>query len=197
MLYFITVYCIYTDYTLIYSAGSTITGQGHSQQGYFLDRKTLTEFRSFVWSHTIDDVDYGVCDDSGVGDFPPSQTPSQTQTLYSTPNKTRLLTVTILIRTFNRYITNYDEIYTLLQSYNNILDMEWLEEHRAVVMDSLSFAQQVKLMRDTDIVISVHGTALVNSVFMQPYSVAIALMQSRHVEYVLPQVSLFVYIGYI
>lgn len=45
-------------------------------------------------------------------------------------------------------------------------------------------------MRNTDIFIGVHGSAFINvALFMAPHSVCIALMQSRHIEFVLPQVS--------
>ena len=97
--------------------------------------------------------------------------------------------VTIIVRAHNRYILNYPSICALIQSqYHSHLDHQWFGLHRHVVMESLPLHAQVELMRDTDVLISIHGTAFVNTLFMRPDSVAIALMQSHHVEYVLPPV---------
>ena len=117
-------------------------------------------------------------------------------------NGKRLIKVTIVLRTTNRFILNFNEVLQLLgysdsntgigisgSPFEHTLDYTWLSTHASIVMDTLSFKEQVELMRKTDIFIGTHGTVFTNALFMESHSVAIALMQSRHIEFVLPQVT--------
>lgn len=64
-----------------------------------------------------------------------------------------------------RVITNEDEIYPLLYEYG----------YEVIETQTLSFQEQINLFADTKEVISIHGAALTNMVFMQPGTKVIEL----------------------
>ena len=61
-----------------------------------------------------------------------------------------------------RRILNYDEMEMVVRSQNRTVSV--------VEFEGISFGNQVSLMRNTRVLISVHGAALVNIVFMPPGS---------------------------
>lgn len=145
-----------------------LTGQADSDVGFFPNADVLQNFRDFVYeSQNIH-----------------SQHPMKRSSCGRV-----LLKVTIVLRMQNRRILNLPALCRMLESEfgSEWLDLMWLNTH-IVTMEQLSFEQQVQLMADTDILISVHGSVFANCIFQRPHSAAIAIMQSRHMEYVLPQV---------
>lgn len=64
-----------------------------------------------------------------------------------------------------------------------LVDEEWLLGH-ILPFDGLSFQEQVTLMAETDVLVSVHSAALFNGIFMRPGSAAINIMNGRFIEYV-------------
>jgi hypothetical protein len=137
-------------------------------------------------------------------------------TKIRTRDTIRLIRVTIVIRQHSRRILNLVAVQQVLRA-SEVVDPEWsttgtVENQRGggkvVVMDTMSLQEQVNenrkthhlicyfiyisqilLMRDTDLLIGVHGSAFTNAaLFMRPHSVCIALMQSRHIEFILSQV---------
>lgn len=190
-----------------------ITGQGNTDIGFFHDRNLLYAFREHLWGRVAPSLFISICatesyreealDSSMCSDIPDTsgtETGSDAGIGIDTDSPRPplslpfvLLKVTVVLRTHNRYILNYHELIELLSSSPSlygVIDQEWLhsEHHSGVVFDTLSFQQQMTLMMETDVLIAVHGSVFVNAMFMTPHSVAIALMQSRHIEYVLPQV---------
>ena len=81
----------------------------------------------------------------------------------------RMNWVTILARrTHCRRIMNLSELEKMVRSFHRKVEV--------VSFEATSFEYQVDTMRNTDILISVHGAALVNVVFMQPDSTLIELI---------------------
>ena len=90
---------------------------------------------------------------------------------------------------YSRYPGSHNEhLLTILQRKTkcrlimNLTDVEkvarsFSRKVQVVSFESTSFAYQVNTMRNTDILISIHGAALVNIIFMQPKSV---LMEFIH-----------------
>ena len=77
--------------------------------------------------------------------------------------------VTILARrTRCRRIMNLSEMKKMIRSFHRKVEV--------VSFELTSFKYQVDTMRNTDILISIHGAALVNIVFMQPGSTLIELI---------------------
>ena len=77
--------------------------------------------------------------------------------------------VTILARrTRCRRIMNLSEMEKMVRSFRRKVEV--------VSFEQTSFEYQVDTMRNTDILISIHGAALVNIVFMQPGSTLIELI---------------------
>ena len=77
--------------------------------------------------------------------------------------------VTILARrTRCRRILNLSELEKMVRSFHRKVEV--------VSFESSSFEYQVDTMRNTDILISIHGAALVNIIFMQPESTLIELI---------------------
>ena len=79
--------------------------------------------------------------------------------------------VTILARrTRCRRIMNLSEMEKMIRSFHRKVEV--------VSFELTSFKYQVDTMRNTDILISIHGAALVNIVFMQPGSTLIELIDA-------------------
>lgn len=107
----------------------------------------------------------------------------------------RLLRVTIALRPGpSRRILNLPEVLSLLLSLKgrpfdgrmsgrSLIDESWLRDH-ILIFDDLTFSQQVALMYETDVFISVHGAALINGIFMREGSVAIDILNGRFIEFV-------------
>ncbi len=64
---------------------------------------------------------------------------------------------------------------------SGLVDSDWLLHHM-VHVESLPFCDQVALMRDTDLLISPHGAALTNLMFMRKHSAVIELMTAPWYE---------------
>lgn len=170
--------------------------QGDSDVGFFHNKSMLQRFRSHVWTQ-LSPVE--VRPSTWNRDTSPPIQSKQRKQYENKRKEKRLIKVTMGLRKMNRLILNYGDILRLLgvsagsthitgSPFADILDYDWLNAHSNVVMETLSFREQVDLMRETDIFIGAHGSVFTNGLFMKPYSVVIALMQSRHIEFVLPQV---------
>ena len=94
----------------------------------------------------------------------------------------RKLRVTISIRTTSRRILNLPEL-TKAMLATGLVHKEWLFSH-ILVLESLSFAEQVRIYAETDILICVHGAAAINGIFMRPGSVVFEIFNGRFVEFV-------------
>jgi hypothetical protein len=115
----------------------------------------------------------------------PCELAGQSRSLLSHPLK-----ITILNRSLTRKVLNVDNITHVIHevSQNHSL---FSYSHRkgfstrvprgisnitVINFDDKPFSHQVKIMHDTDIIISVHGAGLTNLVFMKPCSVVIEAM---------------------
>lgn len=95
------------------------------------------------------------------------------------------LRVSVVVRGSNRWILNLAEILQMMEhefaqksklSPGCVsIDMDWLAGH-IVLLEQMSFSEQVQLMRDTDILIAAHGAALTNAIFLKPQSVVIEVL---------------------
>ena len=94
----------------------------------------------------------------------------------------RKLRVTISIRPTSRRILNLPEL-TKAMLATGLVHEEWLFSH-ILVLESLSFAEQVRIYAETDILICVHGAAAINGIFMRPGSVVFEIFNGRFVEFV-------------
>lgn len=94
----------------------------------------------------------------------------------------RKLKITISIRASSRLILNLPELQRAMVR-TGLADEKWLFRH-VVVLETLPFRQQVKIMSETDIFICVHGAAAINGIFMRPGSVVIEIFNARFVEFV-------------
>jgi hypothetical protein len=172
-----------------------LTGQGNTDAGFFKDRETLYRFREHVWASTNPTLFRSICASSyrRVA-LEPTLCPLDLDVVApaSSAPEPVLLKVTFVLRSHNRFILNYHELLAVLRSpaLQGVVDQAWLDadRHRGVVFDTLPFREQMALMLQSDVLIGVHGSVFANAVFMAPHSAAVALMQSRHIEYVLPQV---------
>ncbi len=63
-----------------------------------------------------------------------------------------------------------------------MVDEKWLLSH-VLLLETLSFAEQVRAMSETDLLVSVHGASLLNGVFMRRGSAVIQIMTGRFMEY--------------
>jgi hypothetical protein len=94
----------------------------------------------------------------------------------------RRLRVTVSIRTGGRYILNLSDLLRRMLE-TGLVDKAWLLDH-VVVLETMPFEAQVRLMADTDVFICVHGAAVINGIFMHRGSVVIELFNARFVEFV-------------
>jgi Glycosyltransferase 61 len=96
------------------------------------------------------------------------------------PGPNTALKITVLMRATNRWILNLKELLSLLETMG-IADVPWLQSH-VLELEDMSFVEQVAVMAETDILISPHGAALTNLIFMRPHSAVIELMTSPWYE---------------
>jgi len=95
----------------------------------------------------------------------------------------RRVRVTWVLRSgASRRILNFLEIQRVILE-SGIVDVKWFQSH-IVYMDNLSFREQVEIMSCTDILISVHGTALFNGILLTENSVVIQLFSPKFIEFV-------------
>jgi hypothetical protein len=94
----------------------------------------------------------------------------------------RRLRVTISVRTGGRYILNLPALMETMVG-TGLVNARRMQEH-VVVLETLSFEEQVRIMAQTDVLICVHGAAVINGIFMQPGSVVLELFNARFVEFV-------------
>jgi hypothetical protein len=94
----------------------------------------------------------------------------------------RRLRVTISVRTGGRYILNLPALMETMVG-TGLVNARWVREH-VVVLETLSFEEQVRIMARTDVLICVHGAAVINGIFMRPGSVVLELFNARFVEFV-------------
>ena len=157
----------------------TLLGQGNAHMGFFHDKQLLKEFREYSWNYV--DI-YNSDSNSGRGNNSSSNT-------HESASGYKGIQITIIVRAHNRYITNYPELCDLiLRQYHTYIDIDWFNQYKHVIMEVKSLYEQIYIMKYTDLLISIHGTSFINTLFMNSYSVAIAIMQSHHIEYVLPPV---------
>ena len=83
----------------------------------------------------------------------------------------RLVQVTFLRRK-DRVLVNTEQIERLLLEIKDLT-------LKVVTMDSLSFEEQVRIMAETDLLISPHGAGLTNSIFMQQERAVLELFPSK------------------
>jgi len=98
-----------------------------------------------------------------------------------TPNSA--LKFTILCRATNRWILNLRAVHDMLQK-TGLVDTHWLAAHACVHLevDFPTLADQVRLFSQTDVLISPHGAALINVMFMRKHSAVIELLSSSWYE---------------
>jgi hypothetical protein len=98
----------------------------------------------------------------------------------SSPN--RRLNVTILLRSGNRFILNLEEIFLMLNA-TGLVDPHMMRERVYFFDDNIwTVPQQIRIMRETDILISPHGAGLQNMIYMRPQSAVIEIMTSPWYE---------------
>ena len=100
--------------------------------------------------------------------------------IYLNPNS--YLNITFLLRSNNRFILNLNDIFIMLNA-TGLVDPSTIH-HRVYYFDGniLSAREQMKIMRETDILISPHGSGLQNMIFMRPQSAVIEIMTSPWYE---------------
>lgn len=103
----------------------------------------------------------------------------------------RKLKVTIVLRNGSRRrLVNAIQLQRLLLEATaeyagevyRFVDEQWLLHH-LVVLETLSFREQVLLFAETDLVVTIHGAAIVNAIFMQPGSVLIDIFNANYYEF--------------
>ena len=90
------------------------------------------------------------------------------------------LRVTIVCRPSDRHILNLKQVLDMLEK-TGVTDVHWLHSH-VVHLDGLSLREQVVLMQNTDILISTHGAAMINLIFLEEHSAVIEIMTSPWYE---------------
>ena len=95
-----------------------------------------------------------------------------------------LLRVTVVLRAGPyRMFTNFPAMREMLINSGNV-DPDWLDSH-TVVVDLMSFKEQVELAASSDVILTVHGAAIGNAIFMREGSVVIDIFNARFVEFFL------------
>ena len=78
-------------------------------------------------------------------------------------------------------ITNFAAVKEMLMGMA-VIDKKWLADH-IVVVDMMTFDQQVRLAESSDVIITVHGAAIANGIFMRKGSVVIDVYNGRYLEF--------------
>jgi hypothetical protein len=81
-----------------------------------------------------------------------------------------------------RTLTNAKEVFATL-AHTPFVDTAWLTSH-IMTFESLSFATQIHALARTDVLVTVHGAAVFNGIFMRHGSVVIDLLNGPFIEYV-------------
>jgi hypothetical protein len=139
---------------------------------------------------------FGIMDDGALGDATAAQ--SNTEFHPENPLNSQIarvarrtidklekqLKVTIVLRSKNeRLIGNLPEIIGAMLRHNWV-DVNWLHAH-VVYFDHMKFEEQVLLMRDTDVLVAIHGAALLNAIFMERGSAVVEISLSNYDHYYL------------
>ena len=96
----------------------------------------------------------------------------------------RRLKVTLVLRPGPcRRITNVPALQRMLLS-TGVVDFKWLLDH-TMFFEGLSFSQQVAIMSETDVLLSVQAAALLNGIMMREGSAVVALFNARFIEFFL------------
>jgi hypothetical protein len=90
------------------------------------------------------------------------------------------LRVTVVLRPTSRRLRNLDALLRVLRA-TGAVDLAWLDAH-ARPLEGLGFRAQVARMRGTDVLITPHGAALTNVVFLPKHSAVIELFTSPWYE---------------
>lgn len=156
-----------------------LLGRATTHSGFFRNQHVASLFKQFVYSKM--NVREG--------------TVIHEEEKISFRSGDRLLRITVALRAGpQRLIMNLPEVLQLFLSLRGreadgrmngrlLVDKEWLLSH-VQTFDKLTFRDQVELMAQTDVFISVHGAALFNGIFMRDGSAAIDILNGRFIEYV-------------
>ena len=81
-----------------------------------------------------------------------------------------------------RVVLNFDQVLETIRG-SGVVNLSWLRAN-ARPFELLTFAEQVLLMAKTDVLIAVHGAALINGIFMRRGSAAINILNAPFIEFV-------------
>jgi hypothetical protein len=102
---------------------------------------------------------------------PPIQPPTDTSTI------SRNVTVLDRARKAPRHITNLAATLDVVRKYGK-------EPNHVVIEGEMTFEEQVRLMANTGVLVTVHGAGLMNQIFMQPGAATIEIFPD-HMKHVL------------
>jgi hypothetical protein len=98
------------------------------------------------------------------------------------------LRVTLIGRSENRWITNTPALLRAIQAMG-VADVSWLwagsgggGNTGGRFLETMSVAEQVRLMRDTDILVATHGAGLMNLLYLQPHSAVVEVLTAPWYE---------------
>jgi hypothetical protein len=95
----------------------------------------------------------------------------------------RRLKVTWILRSgSSRRVLNFPAVQKMILE-TGLVDTRWFMSH-IMYFDNLSFHEQVYILSQTDILISVHSAGLFNGIFMREQSAAVQIFNSRFIEFV-------------
>lgn len=85
----------------------------------------------------------------------------------------------------SKHMTNFLEVMLMIDDTGLGKIDRWLPDGQVqpLMMEKLSFKEQITAMRFADVLVAIHGSALNNAQFMEPDSVVIGIMPSNYVEY--------------
>eukprot|EP00597_Dinobryon_sp_UTEXLB2267_P000021 CAMPEP_0170056770 /NCGR_PEP_ID=MMETSP0019_2-20121128/49_1 /TAXON_ID=98059 /ORGANISM="Dinobryon sp., Strain UTEXLB2267" /LENGTH=306 /DNA_ID=CAMNT_0010261355 /DNA_START=1578 /DNA_END=2498 /DNA_ORIENTATION=+ len=166
-----------------------ILGRSTTHTIYFGSEEMASSFKEFVYRQL------GIGTPVHLPSISTQRTKTNLTEKLSFRSGERLLRITMALRPGpSRLITNLPEVTQLLLSLTgrptdgrmnmkSLIDKDWLLSHM-YPFDDLTFKEQVTVMSETDVFISVHGAALINGAFMKKGSVAIDILNGRFIEYV-------------
>jgi hypothetical protein len=178
-----------------------LLGRTNTHVKFFPAENTANKFRRYVYDRT--GVEIVESRDGGSAEGAQNAQDDTEQPLYCPQSSTnctlhvftdhqpqntggghshRRLRVTISVRTGGRYILNLPALMETMVG-TGLVNARWLREH-VVVLETLSFEEQVRIMAQTDVLLCVHGAAVINGIFMRPGSVVLELFNARFVEFV-------------
>lgn len=177
----------------------TILGRVNTHTKFFRNAAVAFEFRKYVHNHIVQPFSLvNQSSDIRLHDIPLSYTANTSVAclrhstscplfLHRVANNTtyQRLKVTIVLRSDKnqtRRIINLSRLQKLIVK-SGLVDTSWMLQH-TVYFDHMSFEAQVHIMASTDVLISVHGAALINGIFLKSGSVAIDVVNGPFSEYV-------------